>query len=93
MKTRSIRARVTDALGIEVRSAMICCKEQHARRALMYYETLYPDAEFIVCPVSAQGITRDNWTKTEAGIDAVLDELARCRWAVSRHFEGKASII
>lgn len=70
--------RVTDALGVEVRSAMICCKEQHARRALMYYETLYPDAEFIVCPVSAQGITRDNWTKTEAGIDAVLDELARC---------------
>lgn len=69
---------VTDALGLTIRTAMIVCKEQHARRALMYYETLYPQTDFIVCPVCAEGITRENWTRTEEGIDAVLDELARC---------------
>ena len=69
---------VTDELGLQVRSAMICCKAYHARRALMYYETLFPQTELIVCPVDAGGHTRENWTHTAEGIDAVLGELERC---------------
>ena len=71
------RAR-TDKEGIIVTRGIICCMPVHARRAKMYYETLYPEAELIVCPAKDAAVTRDNWTKTEAGIDAVLGELERC---------------
>lgn len=43
----------------------------------MYYELLYPDTEFYVVPVDADGITRDNWRENEEGIDAVTGELSR----------------
>lgn len=71
------RAR-TDAEGITVRRGIICCMPVHARRAKMYYKTLYPDAELLVCPAGSAAVTRDNWTKSESGIDAVLGEMERC---------------
>ena len=71
------RAR-TDQMGITVRRGVICCMPVHARRAKMYYQTLYPDAELLVCPAEGAAVTRENWTKSEAGIDAVLGELERC---------------
>lgn len=71
------RAR-TDQMGITVRRGVICCMPVHARRAKMYYQTLYPDAELLVCAAEGAAVTRENWTKSEAGIDAVLGELERC---------------
>lgn len=71
------RAR-TDAEGIAVKRGIICCMPVHARRAKMYYQTLYPDAELLVCPAEAAHVTRDNWTESEAGIDTVLGEMERC---------------
>ena len=68
---------VTDQAGLEIRKAILCCKSYHARRCLMYYELLYPDTEFYVVPVDADGITRDNWRENEEGIDAVTGELSR----------------
>ena len=50
----------------------------HARRAKMYYQTLYPEAELLVCPAGGAAVTRENWTKSEVGVDAVLGELERC---------------
>ena len=35
-------------------------------------------SKFYVCPVVCMGIARDNWYKSEQGIDRVLGELARC---------------
>lgn len=70
--------RVTDGLGISVRKAIICCKAFHARRCLMYYQTLYPQTEFIICPTETRGITSENWFKTDDGIEKVMGELARC---------------
>ena len=35
---------VTDKTGIEIKKALLCCKNYHARRALMYYQRAYPDA-------------------------------------------------
>ena len=32
---------VTDKLDMEIKTAIICCKSFHARRCLMYYETVY----------------------------------------------------
>ena len=69
--------KVTDAAGMEVKKAIICCKAQHARRCNMYYQLLYPEAELLICP-SDVGINRENWFQTEEGIEEVLGEVERC---------------
>lgn len=75
----AIRSRqVTDREGIEVRRGIICCLSGHARRCLMYYQMLYPEAELLIDPVPANGITKENWTKSDEGIEFVLGEATRC---------------
>lgn len=70
--------KVADENGLEIKSAIICCKAFHARRCLMLYSLAFPKTKLYVCPVVCMGITKDNWYKTERGIDRVLGELARC---------------
>ena len=70
--------RRTDAERIVVSRAIICCMPVHARRSRMYYETLYPEAELLVCPAPGADITKENWLKSAEGIDAVLGEMERC---------------
>jgi len=70
--------RRTDSERILVRRAIICCMPAHARRAAMYYETLFPEAELLVCPVKNAPLTRDNWMQSADGIDRVLGEVERC---------------
>lgn len=69
---------VVDEKGMEIKTAIIVCKAFHARRCLMLYQMAFPDTKFYVCPVVCMGITKDNWYKSEQGIDRVLGELARC---------------
>jgi len=64
--------------GIEIKTALIVCKAFHARRCLMLYQMAFPDVKIKVCPVHCYNITKDNWYKTEDGIDRVLGEVARC---------------
>ncbi|MBQ2991742.1 MAG: YdcF family protein [Clostridia bacterium] len=68
----------TDELGLRIRSAIICCMPVHARRAKMYYETLFPEARLTVCPAPGASVTKDNWMHSETGVDTVLGELERC---------------
>ena len=68
----------TDAENLTISRAIICCMPVHARRCRMYYETLYPQSELIVCPAPGAAITRENWLNTAEGIDAVLGEMERC---------------
>lgn len=70
--------RVTDAMGLTVKRAILCPQACHARRALLYYEFLFPDTEFFVCPAVTRGISRDNWFLDGEKIDVVLGELERC---------------
>ena len=70
--------RRTDQERLTVHRAILCCMPVHARRAKMYYQTLYPDSELLLCPTSSAAITRINWTTEPEGIDAVLGELERC---------------
>ncbi len=70
--------KVVDENGLEIKTAIIVCKAFHARRCLMLYQMAFPDTTFYVCPVVCMGITKDNWYKSEQGIDRVLSELARC---------------
>ena len=68
---------VTDRAGIQVNKAILCCKTYHARRSLMYYQILYPEAKILVCPACPDGITRENWRETEVGLEAVTGEIDR----------------
>lgn len=70
--------KVTDALGIPVRKAIISCQAFHARRCLLYYQEQFPATQFLVCPVVTQGVSRENWYRTEHGIKTVLGEVERC---------------
>lgn len=70
--------KVVDERGIRIKTALIVCKAFHARRSLMLYQLAFPETALRVCPVCCLGITKDNWYKTEKGIDRVLGELARC---------------
>lgn len=68
---------VTDQAHIPVNRAILCCRNFHARRCLMYYQRLYPEAQFYVCPSETEGITRENWSCTEKGVEAVTGEISR----------------
>ena len=70
--------RRTDKEQLTVRRAIICCMPVHARRARMYYETLFPEAQLLVCPAKNVPITRETWMHEPEGIDAVLGEMERC---------------
>lgn len=69
---------VTDGLNLNIKKAIICCKSFHAKRCLMFYSWAYPETEFLVCPVNIEGINKENWFKTEYGIEQVMGELSRC---------------
>ena len=68
---------VTDALGLTINKAILCCQAYHARRCRIYYEILYPHTQFYICPTNTQGITRNSWYKDEEKIDTVLGEISR----------------
>lgn len=68
---------VTDRLGLTVKKAIICCQAYHARRCRIYYEILYPDTQFFICPTVTQGISKTTWYTDPIKTDIVLDEIAR----------------
>lgn len=70
--------RVTDARGIRVRRALLCCRAWHARRALLYYQAAFPEAEILVCPAHVAGESREDWFRTPAGRERILGEVSRC---------------
>lgn len=74
----ALRSReVTDAAGIEVKKAILCCRNLHARRCILYYQLVYPETEFFVCPSDIE-FTRENWHTKGEWIDQVLGEMERC---------------
>lgn len=69
---------LTDRLGISVKTALLSCQAYHARRALLYYQALFPEARILVSPTVTRGISRENWHQNPDSIDLVLGELERC---------------
>ncbi len=67
-----------DKRGIQIKTALIVCKEFHARRCLMLYQMAFPNVKFKVCPVNCSNITKENWFRSERGINRVMGELERC---------------
>ncbi len=68
--------KTADRLGMKIERALLCCNPVHARRALMYYQSCFPETEILVCPCQSP-ITRDNWFKSKQGIQAVFQEISR----------------
>ncbi len=72
---------VLDDKGISPKTAIICCKNFHARRCLMFYQFAFPNTKFYISSVpyyeKGHDINRDNWYKTDSGLNRVLGELAR----------------
>lgn len=79
--------RATDAAGLTVRKALLCCRAPHARRALMYYQAAYPEAEILACPAPAPGCDREDWWLTAEGRRQVLGEVRRLGDQVNEVFE------
>lgn len=62
---------------ITVRQAILCCKAHHARRAYLYYSMVFPEVNILVHPVPVDGITKEDWYKTQCGRKIVFGELSR----------------
>ena len=69
---------ITDTAQLDIHTAILCCQAFHARRCLMYYQLLYPNTRFIICPTVTQDISKDNWYLSDEKIDKVLGEIERC---------------
>ena len=69
---------VTDKYNLKIKKAIICCKAFHSKRCLMFYSWAYPETQFLICPIETEGINKDNWFKSEVGIEKVMGELSRC---------------
>jgi uncharacterized SAM-binding protein YcdF (DUF218 family) len=74
--------RLADGNRLSIQRAILVCKCFHARRAFMCYQLAFPETEFMIHPVPYLDgdifITKENWFKTDAGIDRVLGEMMRC---------------
>ena len=70
--------KAVDQANIHVKKAILCCQAFHARRCLLYYQMLFPDTTFLVCPAVTRNVSRDNWYQTPAGVDLVMSELSKC---------------
>ncbi len=69
---------LTDGLGFDIRTAIICCKSFHARRCLLTYTWAYPRTQFILCPAELPGRSRSDWHATPQGVETVMSELRKC---------------
>lgn len=69
---------ITDTAQLDIHTAILCCQAFHARRCLMYYQLLYPNTRFFICPTVTQDISKDNWYLSDEKIDKVLGEIERC---------------
>ncbi len=50
----------------------------------MTYELAFPEIDFFVVPIVTQGISKENWYKSEKGIKRVLGEIEK----IGKYFTG-----
>ena len=81
---------VMRSAGLDVRTALICCRAPHARRALMYYEAACPEVRFLVCPAPEPGCGPGEWYRTAEGRAMVLGEVRRLGDQISEVFADAA---
>ena len=70
--------KLTDTLCLTIRTAILSCQAYNARRALLYYQALFPDTKILVSPTVTQEIRKEDWFLKPESIDAVLKEMEHC---------------
>ena len=80
--------RVTDAAGLRIHTAILCCQPCHARRALLYYQAAFPGTRFLVCPARCPGLNPEDWFLTPLGRETVLGEVQRLGGQIGEVFAG-----
>lgn len=75
--------RVVIKNNLIIGNAIIICKSFHARRCLMFYQSYFPNIDFSVITFDGFGISKDNWFKSDYGIQRVVGELKRCGEQIS----------
>lgn len=78
MENAMYSARVLKDAKIQVKRAIICCQAFHARRAFLSYACHFDGVELLVVPTNTQGITKNDWYKSEMGYKKVMGEMAKC---------------
>lgn len=74
---------VTDENNLDIKSAAIICKSFHARRCLLFYQLYFPDVDFLLLTYDGFGISKENWYKSDYGIERVFGELKRITEQIS----------
>ena len=69
--------RLLERKGIKAETALLCCQAHHSRRALMYYQSEFPDTRILTVPTVWQGISSDSWFMDRNKTEAVLGEVER----------------
>lgn len=75
--------RVAAENNLDIHKALIVCKSFHAKRCLLFYQTYFPDTDFFVVPFDGFNISKNNWYKTEYGVNRVFGEIERIGKQVS----------
>lgn len=70
--------KVADENGLIIHKAILVCKAFHARRSLMFYQMAFPDVTFYLSTINGYDISKENWYKSDYGIQRVMGELSRC---------------
>ncbi len=78
---------VCDSAGLKVKKAILNCRPFHARRALLYYQTAFPDTEWLICPSDEPGVNADDWYLTPEGRSRVLGEVRRLGSQINEQLE------
>lgn len=69
--------------NFNIKKGILICKAFHAKRSLLFYQMYFPDVEFSVVTFNGFDVSKDNWYKTEYGINRVLGETERIGSQVS----------
>lgn len=78
--------------GLEIHTAILCCKAHHARRAYLYYHMVMPEIDIRIHPVPIDGIDRDTWYRSKEGRKIVYGELSRMGQQLAM-MEGRLQIL
>jgi len=84
--------KVADENNLAIHKAILVCKAFHARRSLMFYQMAFPDVEFFISTINGYDITKDNWYKSDYGIQRVMGELSRCGNQFTDDFMSKKNL-
>lgn len=70
---------IVDEKGLKADTVMVVCKSFHARRCQMFFQSAFSKSEVLMIPVDIRtGENRDDWFKSEKGIQRILGEVKRC---------------